>query len=1015
MAANSKTYRLINILKPVVYLVVLCIICINFNHTTSAISLVDASKKEKQFYLNNMPMPTVKYSKDDFSDAAIKSAEACQNVEYTTLSYLSKGIFSEVKGHDMDVYKKCAALGYCAKNPIQLYEKLGQDATDRAARECLTGGFSQVFYNCSPNYCKDAFNKVSAEDCVKFHNLIYKKEITFNNNFNARNVTQAKQPFLYAVCTSMNFCTKFDTFHKTPADCSNAIKKAKENKKKNKDKDPAQKKRNTVFENQINRLRSKLGTSVSALGDMCSKKVNDVIDDCVKNSGNDNIDKVEQCVNNNFDVKDCNTSMGTDRSDQKKCSDNAGFFGFLWCPGINMLTEVFDTITGMITGGLKWTILIDTRVGSEHVKKDPHHIIYNAWSSVLGVANIVMLIGFIAILYSYALNSNNVAKAYTVKTLISRLIIVAIATNFSFYICAALADLSNIAGVGIYDLIRSMIPGNGDGPFSISGLGIAISTVVGATILIVLAFMSLHLVVLSLIIILALVTLRQIALLMLVIASPLAFACYLFPNTAKWFTKWWNYYIQLLIVFPLFTATWAGSRLVASVLELTHQSNLITTVLSAATPLLAIIPIFKMSGGLMSGMTNKLQGQASKWKGHDDLRRKRVANFAKRNSMALQNKLGSIQPGDHGMGRILSGAAHLAGGGIGLMVGTLAAAANARASDNLDTLSKQAVKDINEEYKEKQKKKAEEKIEEFAKKNHAISDEMASTIEQTIGNNPVKYTENKDGERSNPIITGAIAIKYMAMTGRGIDGKLLDQNTYRAALKYADEHLVMSNDEFNIAVYNVQQNGDKDTRSDFIKRHTNPDKSNHPIFMSKHGQNDFINQSGAFSKDRFEDDDELVNIAAQERTQGTSPEQKQTNTNARGISTEQKQTNTNTQGASPEQKQPQDSTPTRQAQINTQKSTLAGEALDYSRRQYISSLNSAGYNNLSDTARYKLARQTILRKDIASANRIRTLHTRVHRDVNIIKVNDNTKHNMEVIDKALRSFTTRHSGHGPNV
>lgn len=976
MAEDSKTYKLINILNPVVYLVVLCIICISFSHTTSAISLIDISKKEKQFYLNDMPMPTVKYSKDDFSDAAIKSSEACQNAEYIAVSYAPYDTFSKTKGHAVDVYKKCANLGYCAKDPHQLFSKLSPVTTDRAKRECINGGHSEVLYDCIPNYCKTAFNKVSAEDCVKFHKLTY--TASPYNNFNAKNVTQAKQAFLYATCNSRNFCTKFDSLHNKPADCSNAIKKAKEDSEKNKGKDPAQKAHNALFENQINKLRSKLSISVSPLGDMCSKKVNGVIDDCVKNSGNDNIDKVEQCVNKNFNVEDCKgIGMETDNSDQKKCSDNAGFFGFFWCPGINMLTEVFDTITGMITGGLKWTILVDTRASSEHVNKDPHHIIYNTWSSVLSVANIVMIIGFIAILYSYALNSNNVAKAYNVKTLMSRLIIVAIATNFSFYICAALADLSNIAGVGIYDLIRDTIPGNGDGPFSISGLGTAISVVVGATILIVLAYMSLHLVILSLIIILALITLRQIALLMLVIVSPLAFACYLFPNTAKWFTKWWNYYIQLLIVFPLFTAVWASSRLVASVLELTHQSNLITTVLSAVTPLLAIIPIFKMSGGLMSKMTNGLQKRASKLEGRDNLRRKRVANFAKRNSMALQNKLSNVQLGDHGMGRILSGAAHLAGGGIGLVGGTLAAAANTRASDNLDELSGQAVKDINKEYEKKQQKKADEKIEEFAKKNHAISDEMASTIEQTIGNNPVKYTQNETGDRSHPIITGAIAIKYMAMTGRGVDGKLLDQTTYRAALKYADERIVMNNDEFNIAVYNVQQNGDKDTRSDFIKRHTDPDKSNHSIFMSQPGQNDFINQTGTFSKNRFESDDELANIAAQERTQ-------------KGASTEQ-------------------------AQINTQKSTLAGESLDYSRRQYISSLNSAGYNNLSDTARYKLARQTILRKDTVSANRIQTLHTRVHRDINIIKVNGNTKHNMEVIDKALRSFTDKRSGHGPNL
>lgn len=905
-----------------------------------------------------------------YDPGVMKTARYCRGAEkFKDKDFMeSEDTTDSTRNSYRKMYNKCATLGYCK-------EGVEGDYPDKT----------------SGPVCENAFKLTDYSDCV------YYGAHTGDNE--DREIYEGYKNCTNLVCDEINDKPCCDYEHDKK--CNEAKKRVDQDKKLADIKGDAGVRARKIDEIQrdaIANICSRFSGDKKKYNDCKNtfmKKVTDCVDQLAKSMPIESMtfEKIYNnyhCITNDSKLKkkfalpdkiDPNASIGAvdaeDNSDQKKCSDNAGFFGFFWCPGINMLTEVFDTITGMITGGLKWTILVDTRASSEHVNKDPHHIIYNTWSSVLSVANIVMIIGFIAILYSYALNSNNVAKAYNVKTLMSRLIIVAIATNFSFYICAALADLSNIAGVGIYDLIRDTIPGNGDGPFSISGLGTAISVVVGATILIVLAYMSLHLVILSLIIILALITLRQIALLMLVIVSPLAFACYLFPNTAKWFTKWWNYYIQLLIVFPLFTAVWASSRLVASVLELTHQSNLITTVLSAVTPLLAIIPIFKMSGGLMSKMTNGLQKRASKWEGRDNLRRKRVANFAKRNSMALQNKLSNVQLGDHGMGRILSGAAHLAGGGIGLVGGTLAAAANARASDNLDELSGQAVKDINKEYEEKQQKKADEKIEEFAKKNHSISDEMASTIEQTISNNPVKYTQNKTGERSNPIITGAIAIKYMAMTGRGVDGKLLDQNTYRAALKYADEHIVMSNDEFNIAVYNVQQNGDKDTRSDFIKRHTDPDKSNHSIFMSKPGQNDFINQTGTFSKNRFESDDELANIAAQELTQkGTS---------------------------------------TGQAQINMQKSTLAGESLDYGRRQYISSLNSAGYNNLSDAARYKLARQTILRKDTASANRIHALHTRVHHDINIIKVNDNTKHNMEVIDKALRSFTDKRSGHGPNL
>lgn len=860
------------------------------------------------------------------------------------------------------LYNKCSTLGYC---PGEL-KHMPSDYSDDDGR----GGTGPV--------CKGAFESISAKDCLTFETIV-------NTGNDSDHHNRADSEGL-VYCQKLTCTTKKGSGPCcVDKHCEKAHEKVAENQKMDDITRVKQEKKdaltngilalicndsNASFHMDPNKCRSSLSTKASECIDKLRKdkkeiNMTNVYDCIVKDKKLKNKLNLPDKLNLNANAgQKFNDTSSVDNSDQKKCSDNAGFFGFFWCPGINMLTEVFDTITGMITGGLKWTILIDTRVGSEHVKKDPHHIIYNAWSSVLGVANIIMLIGFIAILYSYALNSNNVVKAYNVKTLMSRLIIVAIATNFSFYICAALADLSNIAGIGVYDLIRSMIPGNGDGPFSISGLGTAISTVVGATILIVLAYMSLHLVIIALILILALITLRQVALLMLVIASPVAFACYLFPNTAKWFTKWWNYYIQLLIVFPLFTAVWASSRLVASVLELTHQSNLITTVLSAVTPLLAIIPIFKMSGGLMNSMTNKLQGQANKWKGRDNLRRKRVANFAKRNSMALQNKLSNVQLGNHGMGRILSGAAHLAGGGVGIMNGTLAAAANTRASDNLDTLSKQAVKDINEKYNKKQEDKNYKKMENFAKDDHTVSEEMANEIKQKFGANAVTNKKNKVGNGTHPVITGAIAVKYMAMTGRGLNDKLLTQEEYRAALQYADDRIAMSNDEFNIATYNVQQNGDKQTRSDFIKRHIDPEKTDHPIFMTESDKNDFINQNGLFDKNNFSDDKSLISAGIGNNTQ-----------------------------------------------IDQHKSRVVGSALDHSRSQYISSLSSNEYVNLSDSARAKLAKQIVERKDANSASKLRSLHNRVYRDINILNVNNNVKYSMHMTDMVLSGIINKYS-HG---
>ena len=81
------------------------------------------------------------------------------------------------------------------------------------------------------------------------------------------------------------------------------------------------------------------------------------------------------------------------------------------------------------------------------------------------------------------------------------------------------------------------------------------------------------------------------------IISPLAFVAYLLPGTEKWFEKWRNTLLILLIFFPAFAAVFGGANLAGIIISETAGSSVVRFVLGWAVQLapLAITPmIMKM-------------------------------------------------------------------------------------------------------------------------------------------------------------------------------------------------------------------------------------------------------------------------------------------------------------------------------------------------------------------------------------------------------------------------------------
>ena len=478
----------------------------------------------------------------------------------------------------------------------------------------------------------------------------------------------------------------------------------------------------------------------------------------------------------------------TKKQGDKRCESSSLDFGWIICPGINVLTKAVDGISSIIANSLKWTIIADDASNGNHL--------LNIWKNIRNIANILLLVAFLIALYSYATSAGNTFRAYTLKNLLSRLVLVAIAINISFYVCAAAADVSNIIGNSIYELITSnMASASGDFATSLINTMQVLAGLITVIVLVVLNFST---IVATVVLILAIIMLRQVALVTLLLFSPIAFACYLLPNTEKWFKKWWDAYFKLLIVFPFFTTAWGASRLISNVMTLSGNSNVVIITVAAIAPLLVIKPIFQMTGAMMGKLTAMAQGAANK-SGMNKLaqtadanRKKRIGNNIKSGSIKLQNRLNKG-------GKV----SRFAGNTISRLNGTN----NEALQKRRDNMFNDTVDQVSSKYTDKM---------------NAAADERVNGV-------------NGKGAMSDEDVMSVIS------TGKTTGGEQLNQYEQTAAIKRADRLGMITEDNFTDVVKNAQ-NGD----SKLVRQTVANSKYGRYTLGNGSERNDFINQKGTW-------------------------------------------------------------------------------------------------------------------------------------------------------------------------
>ena len=314
------------------------------------------------------------------------------------------------------------------------------------------------------------------------------------------------------------------------------------------------------------------------------------------------------------------------------CYTNAGSLGWIVCPIIDSLKDfIQEKYTQWVAPALK--------IDVELFQWGDEDSTYYAWNIFRNIANILFVIFFVIVIFSqitgYGIDSYGVKKAFP------KLLIGAVLINLSFIICQVAIDLGNIAGAGIGGLFQSItnslpsltavtVDGINVGsdawtPFtgsngwttaiviivSLISLAAVLAKGLAIVIPVVMAMISIAISIFALI---AILGIRQAAAVLLVVASPIAFACYILPNTKSLFQKWYKAFQGLLLAYPVCSALVYGGDMVSHILIRTASGNMWVIIAAAVVSIAPIFFIPKVISNCMGAISMGMVAFANRGK-----------------------------------------------------------------------------------------------------------------------------------------------------------------------------------------------------------------------------------------------------------------------------------------------------------------------------------------------------------------------------------------------------------------
>ena len=317
---------------------------------------------------------------------------------------------------------------------------------------------------------------------------------------------------------------------------------------------------------------------------------------------------------------------GSDENDgeEQTCMNSGGAesLGWIVCP---ILTWMQGAAEGAYNNYVKPNLEVQPTLfqGSNNATQ-------NAWGTFQGLANLCFVILFLIIIFSQLTGVG--IDNYGIKKILPKLIVVAILVNLSYLICLICVDLSNILGNALQALFEGISPDvssvtitNSDGAKAVGsttitaiallGLLFAVGAAVWQNPAILLTLLVAALgVLISIFFLFILLAARKAAIVVLTVISPVAFVCYMLPNTKKLFDKWLNFWEALLLLYPICGLLIGGGDFVSK-LMLAAGSNTESDFFTAFTAMIVgIIPVFfiptvlKSSFAALGSIGSKITG-----------------------------------------------------------------------------------------------------------------------------------------------------------------------------------------------------------------------------------------------------------------------------------------------------------------------------------------------------------------------------------------------------------------------
>ncbi len=234
------------------------------------------------------------------------------------------------------------------------------------------------------------------------------------------------------------------------------------------------------------------------------------------------------------------------------CFDGAGALGWIICPILSGTAKAINFIYEQV---IEPFLQINAGLFSSSNNS------YGSWQIFQTFANIAFVIMLLFVIFSQLTGVG--IDNYGIKKILPRLIVSAVLINLSYIICQLLVDTSNILGVSLKSLFDALASNVDISSTPVSGSATVLTGIVavlagggalmatGGLGIILPLILALITTFISILFVFVLLGARQAIVVVLVVVSPLAFVCYMLPNTKKYFDKIVGLFTSMLIIFPI--------------------------------------------------------------------------------------------------------------------------------------------------------------------------------------------------------------------------------------------------------------------------------------------------------------------------------------------------------------------------------------------------------------------------------------------------------------------------------